>query len=94
MSEWRGGSVAAQQGWADAGIAPRSGAEIVRRWQSEGKAGSDYAEGMLVRHETYGQGRITDVSGYGAMRKVKIRFATAGERTFLVEKAKLTILHK
>jgi DNA helicase-2/ATP-dependent DNA helicase PcrA len=80
ISEWRGGGRAAEPGWADAGVASSAG------------AGPDYAEGMLVRHDTYGPGRITEVSGYGAMRKVKIRFARAGERTFLVNKAKLTIV--
>ena len=30
---------------------------------------------MLVDHETYGRGRITEVSGHGAMRKLKIRFS-------------------
>ena len=67
----RGGR-AADQGWADAGITPRSAPEPAA------KTGQDYAEGMLVRHETYGQGRVTQVSGYGAMRKVKIRFSGHG----------------
>jgi DNA helicase-2/ATP-dependent DNA helicase PcrA len=94
MSEWRGGGAAADQGWADAGIVLRSRAEPRRSSGSSGRAGIDYAEGMVVRHEKYGQGRITDVSGYGAMRKVKVRFPKAGERTFLVDKAKLTIVGK
>jgi DNA helicase-2/ATP-dependent DNA helicase PcrA len=94
MSEWRGGGAAADQGWADAGIVPRSRGEPGRGSVSSGRAGNDYAEGMVVRHEKYGQGRITDVSGYGAMRKVKVRFPNAGERTFLVDKAKLTIVGK
>jgi DNA helicase-2/ATP-dependent DNA helicase PcrA len=88
--EWRGGHAAADEGWEDAGYTPRT--RIPSR--DSASAGGDYAEGMLVRHDTYGQGRVTHVSGYGAMRKVKIRFPTAGERTFLVEKAKLTIVHK
>ena len=53
-----------------------------------------YTEGMLVRHDTYGVGRITSVSGYGAMRRVKIRFSAAGERTFVAGKAKLEILQQ
>jgi DNA helicase-2/ATP-dependent DNA helicase PcrA len=82
MREWRGGGPAAERGWADAGV------------HAPADAGQDYAQGILVRHDTYGPGRITDVSGYGAMRKVKIRFARAGERTFLVSKAKLTVVRK
>jgi hypothetical protein len=35
---------------------------------------------MLVRHATCGTGRVAEVSGYGALRKVKVRLATAGER--------------
>ena len=47
-----------------------------------------------MRHGTYGQGRITEVSGHGALRKVKIRFASAGERTFIADKVTLEILRK
>jgi DNA helicase-2/ATP-dependent DNA helicase PcrA len=47
---------------------------------------------MLVRHLQYGQGRITEVSGYGAMRKIKVRFASHGEKTFIAEKAKLAVV--
>jgi len=51
-----------------------------------------YAAGMLVKHDNYGLGRITEVSGYGALRKVKIRFATHGEKTFVADKARLTVV--
>jgi DNA helicase-2/ATP-dependent DNA helicase PcrA len=37
---------------------------------------------------------VTEVSGFGALRKVKIRFSSAGERTFLAEKAKLAIVRR
>ena len=84
VDAWRGGRSDADAGWRDAGI--------VLRGTGQELAGAEYAEGMLVRHETYGQGRVTEVTGYGAMRKMKIRFAAAGERTFLVAKARLTIL--
>ena len=47
---------------------------------------------MQVRHDTYGTGRVTQVSGYGAMRKVKIRFHTHGEKTFIADKVKLAIV--
>jgi DNA helicase-2/ATP-dependent DNA helicase PcrA len=88
MDEWRGGGPAAVQGWTDAGITRQPAPE------PGGKAGQDYSPGMVVRHETYGEGRITEVGGYGVMRKVKIRFARGGERTFLVDKAKLTIVRR
>jgi DNA helicase-2/ATP-dependent DNA helicase PcrA len=34
------------------------------------------------------------VSGYGALRKVKVRFATAGERSFIADKAALEVVRK
>jgi DNA helicase-2/ATP-dependent DNA helicase PcrA len=49
---------------------------------------------MLVRHATYGTGRITQVSGHGALRKIKIRFQTAGERSFIADKVKLEIVRR
>jgi DNA helicase-2/ATP-dependent DNA helicase PcrA len=86
----RGGGPAAAEGWVDAGVAPRN-------WSGTPKTRSDgpgYVEGMLVRHDTYGMGRVTEVSGLGALRKVKVRFATQGERTFIADKAKLEIVRR
>jgi DNA helicase-2/ATP-dependent DNA helicase PcrA len=88
MEEWRGGSKAAEPGWIDAGVIARSAKSAA----ADGDAGDRFAEGMLVRHETYGHGRVTEVGGYGALRKVKVRFPSAGERTFLAQKARLTIV--
>jgi DNA helicase-2/ATP-dependent DNA helicase PcrA len=88
MSAWRGGGAAAEPGWADAGVTPPR-SETLR---TADRDGPEYAEGMVVRHETYGVGRITTVSGHGAMRKVKIRFAAGGERTFVADKARLTVV--
>jgi DNA helicase-2/ATP-dependent DNA helicase PcrA len=85
MDAWRSGSKAAEPGWVDAGVRPQPKAE---------SGAPDYAEGMVVKHETYGTGRVTEVSGRGPLRKVKVRFGAAGERTFLVEKAKLTIVRE
>jgi DNA helicase-2/ATP-dependent DNA helicase PcrA len=89
IDEWRGGSWASQKGWEDAGIAPRKTAETMPMGNALG-----YVEGMIVRHDNYGTGRVTEVSGLGALRKVKVRFAGAGERTFLADKAKLAIMNK
>ncbi len=93
--EWRGGSKAAEPGWADAGIRVRQMVETAPAAEvgSDGRAKS-FTEGMLVRHDVYGPGRVTEVSGFGALRKVKVRFSGAGERTFLVDKAKLSIIKK
>lgn len=78
MNEWRSGSRAAKAGWEDAGIGP--------------SAACGLATGVRVRHDSYGLGMITDVSGYGALRKVKIRFPAYGEKTFIADKVKLTIV--
>ncbi|HVS40419.1 MAG TPA: UvrD-helicase domain-containing protein [Gemmataceae bacterium] len=91
MEFWRGGGAAAAQGWTDAGIRPRSAPTPTSVGDG---SGSKYTEGMLVRHGTYGQGRITEVSGSGPLRKVKIRFSTAGERTFIADKVTLEVLRK
>jgi len=90
IDQWRSGGPAAQRGWADAGITPKPASEPPRSAPAQG----EFVEGMLVQHEAYGHGRVTEVSGFGALRKVKVRFSSAGERTFLVEKVKLTILGK
>jgi DNA helicase-2/ATP-dependent DNA helicase PcrA len=96
MDEWRGGSKAAEPGWVDAGILkeqPTTSWQTLEQPTSQ-RNGPAFVEGMVVRHDVYGTGRITEVSGYGVVRKVKIRFTKAGERTFLADKAKLDIVHK
>jgi hypothetical protein len=34
------------------------------------------------------------VSGYGVMRKIKVRFSSHGEKTFVADKAKFVIVGK
>ncbi len=53
-----------------------------------------FAVGLVVQHSEYGIGTITDVSGFGALRRVKIRFAGAGEKTFVADKVKLKIVSR
>lgn len=86
---WRGSTSGASQGWYDTGFTqPEKKSESTATATSTGA----YDVGVLVHHDVYGTGRITDVSGQGALRKIKIRFTTAGERTFLAAKAKLAIV--
>lgn len=94
--EWRGGSsAAARQGWRDTGYSrPKTREKLPPLPNDPDDTGPGYAEGMMVRHDTYGVGRVTDVSGYGAMRKIKVRFSSHGEKTFVAEKAKLAIVAK
>ncbi len=89
IEHWRGGAAAAEQGWNDAGVRPRPAPIAPKPGDLPG-----YTEGTLVRHAQYGMGRIVEVSGYGSMRKVKIRFQTAGERSFIADKVTLEIVRK
>lgn len=58
---------------------------------SEGRPDAErFVVNARVRHKDYGQGQIKEVSGYGAARKVKVRFPT-GERTFILDKAPLEL---
>jgi DNA helicase-2/ATP-dependent DNA helicase PcrA len=54
----------------------------------------ELAAGQVVQHDEYGIGQVTDLSGFGALRRVKIRFAAAGERTFVADKVKLKVVRK
>jgi DNA helicase-2/ATP-dependent DNA helicase PcrA len=89
LDEWRGGGAAAVQGWTAAGIRSKP-APIPPRVPEGGERA--FVVGMLVRHASYGNGRVIDVSGQGALRRVKIRFATAGERTFIADKVTLEVV--
>ena len=67
MNTWRSGGRDADAGWHDAGVSPRRKGEV-RKLPHTGtpsKAAGSYVEGMTVRHDTYGMGRITEVSGCG-----------------------------
>jgi len=92
MDPWRSGPRAASAAWADLGhkpLPPPIPFGVTSSTPAEG-----YERGQLVQHEQYGIGTVTDVSGYGALRKLKIRFAVGGEKTFIAEKAKLKVVAK
>jgi DNA helicase-2/ATP-dependent DNA helicase PcrA len=93
LDHWRGGGAAAEQGWSDAGIRPKP-KPIPPRAPAGDESGRAFVVGMLVHHAQYGNGRIVDVSGQGSVRRVKIRFSTAGERTFIADKVNLEIIRK
>ncbi len=92
FEEWRNGGEAAEQGWQDAGVRPKPAPILPRAPTAREEKG--FVAGMLVRHATYGMGRIIEVSGHGALRRVKIRFSTAGQRTFIADKVTLEIVRK
>jgi DNA helicase-2/ATP-dependent DNA helicase PcrA len=92
MDMWRSGSRAASSAWSDIGqkaLPPAMPMSVT----TNPEAGT-YERGQLVQHEQYGIGTITDVSGYGALRKIKIRFAIGGEKTFIADKVKLKAVVK
>jgi DNA helicase-2/ATP-dependent DNA helicase PcrA len=88
FEEWRTGPAAAEEGWTAAGMRRRP-----RPIEpAPGEAGGGLAEGVSVRHAVYGLGRVLSVSGYGATRRVKVRFRTAGEKTLILSKAPLEVV--
>ena len=89
---FRGGTPAANAAWNDTGVPTRG--PVVSPGMTGGSVGGDFAAGQVVQHESYGLGQILDVSGYGALRRVKIRFITFGEKTFVADKVKLKVVPK
>lgn len=88
-ASWRSQSAGASQGWYETGFT--SSKKPAPRTVDPNASDLDYEVGTMVHHDVYGVGRITDISGHGVMRKLKIRFST-GERNFLASKAKLSIV--
>ena len=88
MDEWRAKSSAAA---LNAGYAARK-PEPVK--PGVGPGDGTYSVGQVVQHDEYGIGQIVDVGGLGALRKVRIRFAKAGEKTFVADKVKLKVVTK
>jgi DNA helicase-2/ATP-dependent DNA helicase PcrA len=92
QDQWRGGSRAASSAWAELGhkpLPPPVPHTVTHSPDAEG-----YERGQIVQHDQYGIGTVTDVSGYGALRKIKIRFAVGGERTFIADKVRLKVVTK
>ena len=87
---FRGGSAHAESAWKETGVPPSG--PIVGAKNATGP--DDYFFGQIVQHDNYGLGKITDVSGYGSLRKVKIRFVAHGEKTFIADKVKLKTVPK
>ncbi|HUR53465.1 MAG TPA: UvrD-helicase domain-containing protein [Gemmataceae bacterium] len=100
--EWRAKVGPAARDWADTGarpyLPPKKPTPVEGRRVGEIKPtipdppDTGYAVGMVVQHEEYGIGTITDVSGFGALRRVKIRFPSVGEKPFVADKVKLRVI--
>jgi DNA helicase-2/ATP-dependent DNA helicase PcrA len=86
FDEWRGGGRAAADGWAEAGVRTRPP-------EPPAASNGDALDvGFMVEHGQYGIGFVTDVSGVGALRKVKIRFSAGGEKTFVADMVKVRVV--
>ena len=92
MDTWRSGGNDAEQGWIDAGHPAPTAQSRVRRKASA--VATNMSKACWCDTRRMAKGSVTEVSGYGPLRKVKIRFSSAGERTFLVEKAKLAVVRR
>ena len=88
VDEWRGKTTGAA---AAAGLSARPAARPLGGGGPPPKDG-EYGVGQVVQHEQYGIGQVLDVSGYGALRKIRIRFASAGDKTFVLDKVRLTAI--
>jgi DNA helicase-2/ATP-dependent DNA helicase PcrA len=57
----------------------------------EGAAGGGggFKRGMLVRHPQFGLGRIEEIAAAGTMTKAIVRFQAAGQKTLILQYAKL-----
>ena len=92
--EWRAKVAPAAREWADSGarpfIPPKKATELRPAIPDEPQTG--LTVGALVQHEEYGLGTVTDLSGFGSLKRVKIRFATQGEKTFVADKVKLKVV--
>lgn len=100
LDAWRGGSAAAAEGWRDAGVSPPIPLEKPARPAAPpvppvaAQAGADgLAVGVLVNHPQFGPGQITELTGHGALRRVKVRFAS-GLKTLVVQHARLTVVKR
>jgi DNA helicase-2/ATP-dependent DNA helicase PcrA len=89
---WRSGSAAAEHGWHEAGVRPKPRPIKPADLGLTGSGPCPYVVGMLVKHQVYGDGRVIEVSGHGLLTRVKVRFRTAGERSFIADKVKLEIV--
>ncbi len=95
---WRSATATASKGWYDTGAFNQptkkdpAAAALAKAMSDASPVTDSFSEGMLVQHENYGVGKVLSISGHGVLRKIKVRFSQAGERSFLADKAKLAIV--
>jgi DNA helicase-2/ATP-dependent DNA helicase PcrA len=87
VEEWRRSYAATAGGYNPRFVAPVKPAVGVA-------ADGEYAVGQVVQHDEYGIGQVSEVSGFGALRKVKVRFPGSGEKTFVADKVKMRVVKR
>ncbi|MCI0702550.1 MAG: UvrD-helicase domain-containing protein [Planctomycetia bacterium] len=91
--EYRAKVAPAAQDWADTGARP-----FIPPKNPDLKptipetTGTELSAGALVQHEEYGLGNVIEVTGYGALRKVRVRFPGVGEKIFVGDKVRLKVV--
>ena len=65
--------------------------EFLRRRLEEESArvSSQFRRGQLVRHRTFGLGRVAEITPMGSQTRAVVEFNTAGRKTLILEYAKL-----
>ncbi len=82
---FRSGGPAAREAWEEIGLPP-----VAIPSPREGDNG--LAVGAKVRHEQYGVGEVTELTGHGGTRTAKVRFPQYGIIAFRLQFAKLEIV--
>jgi DNA helicase-2/ATP-dependent DNA helicase PcrA len=58
-------------------------------YRNKSDAGSEFRRGQMVRHPTFGIGRIADVSNAGQHTRAVVEFNTVGRKTLILQYARL-----
>jgi DNA helicase II / ATP-dependent DNA helicase PcrA len=69
-------------------IDDRDGARAFERDRAEGLAGQ-FRRGQMVRHPTFGVGKIADISDMGQHTRAVVEFGSAGRKTLILQYARL-----
>ncbi|MBY0456894.1 MAG: ATP-dependent DNA helicase, partial [Gemmataceae bacterium] len=93
--EWRVKSSHAAKDWADTGLRPfipakKPNPDLKPTIPDAPETG--LAVGVVVQHEEFGVGSVTECSGFGALRRVRVRFPAHGEKLFVGDKIKLKVV--
>ncbi|MCC7203453.1 MAG: DUF3553 domain-containing protein [Phycisphaeraceae bacterium] len=61
----------------------------MRRSNGAARPSGEYGPGMLVRHPTFGVGRVLTVSAVGSHTRAQVQFNSSGVKTLVLEYARL-----